>query len=131
MDNKEIFRRYVEALGKPDLLNDVLAPDFVAHDLPPPGNRDALIAFRRVVMAAFPDQKGTILDLVAEGDRVAARMSAEQTHDRPFMGVPPTGKKIKIEIYGIARIANGKIAERWVALKPSLAELVQQLRAGP
>jgi hypothetical protein len=44
MGHKEIFRRYVEALGKPDLLTAVLATDFVAHDIPPPGNRDALIA---------------------------------------------------------------------------------------
>lgn len=130
MDHKEIFRRYVEALGKPDLLTAVLATDFVAHDIPPPGNRDTLIAFRTAVMAAFPDQNATILDLVSEGDRVAARMIVEQTHNAPFMGVPPTGRKLKIEIYEFARIANGRIAERWVALRPSLAELVEQLRAG-
>ena len=80
-------------------------------------------------MEVFPDQKVTISDIVAEGDRVAARMIVEQTHDREFMGVAPTGQKITFEIYEIVRIANGRIAERWAALKPSLSELVQQLRS--
>jgi predicted ester cyclase len=129
VDNKEIFRRYVEALCKPDSLNEVLSPDFIAHDLNPPANRDGLIAFRRVVMGSFPEQKATILDIMAEGDRVAARMIAEQTHDRTFMGIPPTGQKVIFEIYEIVRIANGTVAERWVAMKPSLSEILQQLRA--
>ena len=118
----------MDALSKPDLLDKLLTADFVAHDLAPPGDRDALIAFRKAVTGGFPDQKVTISDLVAEGDRVAARMTAEQTHSREFRGIPPTGRRVTFEIYEIVRISGGKVAERWGALRPSLGELIQELR---
>jgi hypothetical protein len=34
-DNKDLYRRYIELLWQPERLDEVLAPDFVAHDLPP------------------------------------------------------------------------------------------------
>ncbi len=128
MNTKEVFRRYQDALRKPDMLDELLTADFVAHDLPPPNGRDALIAFREAVTRATADEKFTISDLVAEGDRVAARMTSESTHTGEFAGIPPTGKRIKFEIYEIVRVADGRIAERWVATNPSVAELMQYLR---
>jgi len=129
MDNKDLFRRYVEALGRPERLADVLAPDFVAHDLPSGGGGEALTAFRQAVKAATADQEITISDLIAEGDRVAARMTSRATHTGEFAGIAATDKPVVFEIFEIVRISQGRIAERWVATVPSIPEILAQLRA--
>ena len=129
MAHRELFERYVKALANPDDLAELLAPDFVGHDLPPPGGPDVLIAFRRAAMAAFPDQRSDILDYLEAGDHVAARILLTQTHTGSFAGMEPTGRRISLEVYEFGRVDGGKIAERWVALKPSISELIQQLRS--
>jgi predicted ester cyclase len=127
MDNKEIFRRYQTALRQPDMLAPLLAPDFIAHDQPSPNGRDDLVKYRRMVMAAFPDQSFEIMDIVVEGDRVAARLRAEQTHQGEFRGLPPTGKRLSFEVYEIAYIELGRISARWTAMKPGLSEILAEL----
>ena len=129
MAHRELFEHYLRALTNPDDLAGVLAPDFVAHDLPHAGDRDALIAYRRTVLAAFPDQNSQIVDYLEDGDRVAARILLKQTHTGPFADIEPTGRHLSIEVYEFVRIEGGKIAERWAALRPSIPEIIQQLRS--
>jgi predicted ester cyclase len=86
MDNEAIFQRYQDALLTPDELVNVIHPNFVAHDLPPPAGRDALIGFRRSLGQSFPDMRIKILDILSEGDRVAARMLLEASHKRQLRG---------------------------------------------
>jgi len=126
VENKALYRRYIELLWQPDRLNEVLAPNFVAHDLPPglPPGQDGLKALRRLVEHAFPDLKPTIRDILAEGDRVAARVGLEGTHRGDFMGVAATGRPVATEVFEIVRIEAGKIAERWV-LRDRLSEFQQ------
>ena len=126
VENKILYRRYIELLSRPDQLNEVLAPNFIAHDLPPglPPGQEGLKAFRRLIEHAFPDLKPTIRDIVAEGDRVAARIGLEGTHSGDFMGVAATGRRIATELFEIVRIEAGKIAERWV-LRDRLGEFQQ------
>jgi predicted ester cyclase len=120
-DHKDLYRRYIGALiikdgeAQDHALDLVLAADFVAHDLPGGlmDGRDALKAFRRQVHIGFPDQTLTIEDLIAEGDRVAARLTAVGTHLGEFAGIPATGRRITAEIFDIVRVAEDKIAERW------------------
>ena len=120
-DHKDLYRRYVHALvikdgEAPDrALDQVLAADFIAHELPGGlvDGHSALKAFRRQVHIGFPDQTLTIEDLIAEGDRVAARLTAVGTHLGEFAGIPATGRRITAEIFDIVRVAEDKIAERW------------------
>jgi len=60
---------------------------------------------------AFPDMHVTIDDMVAEGDKVAARVTMTGTHKGKFMGIPPTNKKVTMWGIVIDRIAGGKIVE--------------------
>ncbi len=118
---KELYRRYLHALTIKDAdamdraLDEVLADRFVAHDLPGGlcDGRAALKAFRRQVHAGFPDQTLTIADLLADGDRVAARLVAVGTHLGEFRGIPATKQTITLEVFDIVRIAAEKIVERW------------------
>ena len=56
-------------------------------------------------------------------------MTSRSTHTGEFAGIAPTGKRIVFEIFEIVRINQGRIAERWVATVPSVAEILQSLRA--
>ena len=62
---------------------------------------------------AFPDMRVTVEDMIAEGDRVAARVSMRGTHLGEFMGVAPTGKRVEVRALDMFRIADGKIVEHW------------------
>lgn len=110
-DNKALYMRYWDALRNTDQLKEVLAPDFVAHDLPP---GVTLLQFRQIVNEGFPDQKAELVMLLAEGDKVAGCWRLNQTHLGTFQGVAPTGKHVTIELLEIVRIQEGKITERWV-----------------
>ena len=51
--------------------------------------------------------------MIAEGDKVASRITAHGTHKGEFMGIPPTGKHTMQTGIDIVRIAGGKVVERW------------------
>ena len=128
-DNKSIVRRFFgEGPSKGDLIaaDELLASDFSLH-VPLPsapgiqGMNDVITACR----AAFEHLNVTIEDMVAEGDKVAARFTARGIHKGAFMGLPPTGKPITMSGIEIFRIENGKIAELWG--EANLIGLMQQL----
>ena len=128
-ENKALVARYYEqVLSHGDLaaLDDLLAPDFRSwlSDSSSVGAapyRDAVLASRQ----AFPDLAVTLLDQVAEGDRVATRWQASGTPRGPFAGVPATGRPVTITAIHIHRVAGGKLAEHWEAI--NLLPLLQQL----
>jgi steroid delta-isomerase-like uncharacterized protein len=117
-ENKELVRRYQEAHNSNDLdaLNAIVATDLTAHNLMPgvpPGLAGGKMVHQMAV-ASFPDFHATIEDLIAEGDKVAARMTFRGTHTgEPFMGIPPGGKPFTFSATAIFRIAGGKIVEHW------------------
>ena len=134
-ENKALVRRWMEEAwgqGKLDVLDELIGPDYVLHgaadpDLPrgPAGARQLTTAFR----APFPDLRATIDDLIAEGDRVVCRWTAQATHEGEFAGVPATHKQVTFTGIEIVRIANGRIAEGWDEV--DLLGLLQQLGAVP
>jgi predicted ester cyclase len=55
----------------------------------------------------------TVHELVAEHDRVVARVSLRGTHAGEYAGVPPSGRFVTAEGIEAFRIARGKIVEGW------------------
>ncbi len=116
-ENKALIRRYVdECIARSDvsLMDELLAPEYVWHE-PSAGDSD-LQAYKRVqpsLRAAFPDGQWTIEDMIAEGDRVAWRYTFCATHLGEFMGMPATGRRLRLTGIVISRIVNGRIAEEW------------------
>ena len=84
-------------------------------------------AAHRLMLVGFPDYQTVIDDLVAEGDKVAARITMSGTNTGNFMGIPPTGEHVSFTGIYIARIANGKIVEHWG--EEDSISLLQQLGA--
>jgi len=90
-----------------------------------PSGVEAVRAYFSMLFAGFPDVQATILDTIAEGDKVVLRASTEGTHTGPFLGIPPTGKHAKWSFIDIHRIADGKLVEHWV--ETDQMSLMQQL----
>jgi steroid delta-isomerase-like uncharacterized protein len=116
-ESKALVRRYfeIEEERNFDALDEVLASDYTVHGIPGAEEelvgRDAVEAYFREMLEAFPDMASTIDEMVAEDDTVAYRGSFTATHEGEFMGIPPTGEEVTVESTGFFRIENGKIAE--------------------
>jgi steroid delta-isomerase-like uncharacterized protein len=115
-----IQRIYDEAnKGNIEAMREVLADDFVAYGGAALGNLhgpQAFIDLYRTFLAAFPDLRFDVLQMVVSDDGMAAVRGLQTgTHEGNFMGmVPPTGKKVEWTGTAIFRFnEEGKIAERW------------------
>jgi steroid delta-isomerase-like uncharacterized protein len=117
--NKAIARRFFEASDANDQVafDALLAPDLVVHypGAPGPLDRETFLQLANMMLAAFSDRQYTIDDQIAEGDKVATRVTWRATHRGDFQGLPPTGKQVAVSGISIERIKDGKIVERWVS----------------
>jgi len=130
-DNKALVQRFFEeVINQRNLtaLDQFVPPGGVNHTVPP-GMPQETNQFLGQYLNAFPDVKATVEDLMADGDKVVARVSIRGTHRGAFRGIPPTGKQIAVTGINIFRIANGKLVEHW-GLTDRLAVL-QQLGVVP
>ena len=64
-------------------------------------------------LSAFPDLHITVEDMIAEGDKIVARLTMRGTHQGAFLGIPPTGKQVTGTAIDINRITGGKSVEHW------------------
>ena len=115
--NKEIVRRYQEAYNSNilDALDDLVAENVLTPKVMPglpPGIAGAK-AVHETTLRGMPDWHTRIDDLVAEGDRVAARITMTGTHTGDFWGMPATGRAVNFTGMYMVRIAGGKIVEHW------------------
>ena len=78
----------------------------------PPG-REGLREGMRRAGAGVSEPEFTIHDLIAEGDRVAARLTTTARHTGTFMGIPPTGRRYSIDEIHIFRFREGRLVEHW------------------
>jgi len=124
--NKALVRRIYDAFdtGGVDLLDEIVAPDFVDHD-PTPGQVAGLAGLKQAVglfRSAFPDGEMTVQELIAEHDRVFARVTPRGTHVGRYAGAEPSGRFVTAEGVETFRIKRGKIAEGWSWFGPLAAE---------
>ncbi len=113
--NKTLIRRYVETWNQGDLeaLASFWSPDMLHYTRSSAHSAEAVKGIIGSFMRAFPDLQWEINDIVAEGDKVVTRMTAQGTHSGDYMGVSATGNKINCTVMGIARFDDGKIVEHW------------------
>ena len=74
---------------------------------------EQLVAFLQGEYATFPDARESLLDLVAEHDKVAARHRFRGTQLGPLGSFPPSGKVLDATYLAIYRIDEQRIAEAW------------------
>ena len=115
--NKTQYRRTFEEVfnqGNLALVDELVAPDFLNHDVPPGMNSrgpDSPRQIARMLRTAFPDLHFTIEELVAEADTVAGRVTMRGTHLGPFQGIPATGRSFEQAQTHFVRFRDGKAIE--------------------
>ena len=117
--NKAIARRFFEeavARQCERAVDDIVAPNAIIYA--PLGRFTGPGGVKRLsvkLRSAFPDYSIVIDDLIADGDHVAARWTLRGTQRGELLGVPPTGQPTTVLGIGWLRLADGKIAETWMA----------------
>jgi predicted ester cyclase len=119
-DNTAVVRRWFEEVWNQRRLatiDELLAPDAVAHDLGGPGSSVCGPAeFRRaaeILHRAFGELHLIVHDIFGVGDRVAVRLTARMKNTGPLGNLPPTGNIVTTAIMCMIHLRNGKIVEGW------------------
>jgi steroid delta-isomerase-like uncharacterized protein len=132
-DNKAIVRRFIDEVfvaGRPEVADELLDEGFVPHTWPSvePG-RDSFKAAMQRMAQALSDVEMTVDDILAEGDRVAVRLTSNAVHTGDLMGMPASGKPYSIPEIHIFRVREGRIVEHWHVA--DMLGMLQQLGAMP
>jgi predicted ester cyclase len=129
--NKALVRRLLERVRggwTPDVVEEFFAPSYRRYLNPTtsPLTRDGQRDRANGLRAAFPAATTTIEDILAEGDRVAYRLTIRGIHRDVFQGIPPTGKPVTVSFTAIVRIEDDRLVEEWGGL--DLFDLRRQLQ---
>jgi steroid delta-isomerase-like uncharacterized protein len=132
--NKAVMERFyaeVATAGNIDLIDELLADDFVEHEEFPgmTPDRDGVRRFFGMFKEAFPDGTFTPEQLIAEDDLVAARVWIRGTHQGEFMGIPATGIHVELQAIDIVEFRDGLATAHWGV--SDMMAMMQQLGAIP
>jgi steroid delta-isomerase-like uncharacterized protein len=115
--NKATVTRFIDEVfvdGRLEAVDTLCAEGFTAHTWGPgPTGRDDLKAAIERVGAGLSEVTMRVDDIVAEGDRVAVRLTAAATQTGTFMGIPATGRRYEIGEMHLFRLGEGQIVEHW------------------
>ena len=132
MDKAIIKKIFEEVLNNNNLsaADEILHPEYTNYSIPvhekgPEGFKQVIGMFRN----AFPDMHITLEDIITEGDKIATRGYWTGTHKGDFMGIPATGKSVKVPYIDIWNAENGKLKENWVQM--DMISCMQQLGVMP
>ena len=115
--NKAVVRQFFEAADAQNVnrLIELLASGAVIHGVVPQEDLTAENAaqFLQPFYQTFPDLNHSIEDIFAKGDKVVVRLLIQATHKGEFMGIPPTGNRIRYFQMSVIQVVDGKIKEGW------------------
>ena len=115
-NNSDIVRRFITKVlneGQIDSAGEFFWDDMV-EQVPLPGQGPGLSGLKDVLRgmhAAFPDMHWAIEEQIAEGDKVVTRFEWTGTHHGAFLGVPATGRPVRVWGMVIDHLEAGKIKD--------------------
>lgn len=101
-ENERMIRRIYDELWnerKLEVADEIIANGAINYDtglLPMPFGPEEMKSTVQMVTAAFPDNRHEVEEVVALDEKVVLRCTLTGTHEGPFMGIPPTGRKIEV-----------------------------------
>ena len=126
--NKEIAKVIFTAIdaGDFDRLNELFADDFAveAPGLPEPLRKDMLFQLIKTHYTAFPDWIHVIEEVIADGDKVAVKLTQNGTHKAEYEGIPATGIKATLPAMHLFMVVDGKVID-WFAVEDYLGLYMQ------
>ena len=118
-DPETVVRRLIDdgfSGGCMEVVDELIADDLVEHqdygEDHAPG-AEGVRAVIRSLKRAFPDFRLEIEDLVVAGDIVWTRNVATGTNDGSFLGNAPTGRRMRIDVFDVLRVVDGRVVEHW------------------
>jgi steroid delta-isomerase-like uncharacterized protein len=132
--NKQLVRQFFEASDlqdteRMDLLVSTTSYSLHFSGMPPMDWNTNKEQFLAPFNKAFPDLRRNLVDMVAEGDKVAVSINVTGTYKGEFKGIPPTGKQVSFTAMDILTIIDGRITEEWATA--DMMGLMQQIGAIP
>lgn len=121
-DVKSIVRRlYEEVWNKRrfEIASQLISPSHALNETHLGGSAVGPEAYKRAVtqyIAAFPDLRFSVEDIISEKDKVVVSWTITGTHKREFRGIAATNKKISFEGITINYVADGKIMDSVVSM---------------
>ena len=133
-NNIQLMKRFVEFINTANiqLAQELISADakfYVPNQSEPIHGPEGYLAIIGMMRSGFPDIQWSLEDKVVEENKVAARFIMTGTHNGTFLGVPPTGKAIKVQAVHFYRLFNGQIIEEYG--QPDMLGLLQQIGAVP
>lgn len=128
-DNATIIRRFADEVitrGNIDSAAQFAWED-VVEQVPLPGQGPGLEGLKdilRAMRAGFPDLVFSIQEQISEGDKVASRFEWTGTHKGTFLGVPATGRSVRVWGIVIDRLEQGRIKDTRIIMD-SLGLMIQ------
>ena len=113
LENAEIVRRFVDEVitrGNIEAAGEFAWED-VVEQVPLPGQAPGLEGLKdilRAMRAGFPDLVFAIEEQISEGDKVASRFEWTGTHRGEFLGIPATGRPVRVWGVVIDRLVEGR-----------------------
>jgi len=131
-ENAAKLRRFLEEVDPShdvDALPEYLHDDVVLPADILPSGRQGLEGMREhlLFLPTIVQHTSTVEDIVAEGDKVAARVTVRGKHVGDFMGIRADGKRFTMDEMLIAQFRDGKISRFWRV--GDVFSLMQQLGA--
>ncbi len=108
---------------------DLYDASLIAHGFPAnlPANFEGVKIFYNALWTAFPDSHVEFDDIVIQGDKLAVRFTFSGTHRGDFLGIPATGKKVKVDGMRFFRFIGTKAVEMWNLV--DMLSMMQQVGA--
>jgi steroid delta-isomerase-like uncharacterized protein len=118
MDHNNSIQHLYELINAGDIdgFGQQLADDYVEHDEIPgrPPTKEGVLQYFRFMLAAFPDMRMDVQDVIASGDKAVARLRVSGTHMGDFAGIPATGNPVSVNNIDIFRFSeDGLACEHW------------------
>ena len=118
--NERTVRRIYDELWNErrlEIADDLIAEGATNYDtglVPMPFSPEEMKGTVQIVTVAFPDNRHEVEEVITQGDTVVLRCTLTGTHEGPFMGIPPTGRRIEVNEIHIYRLEAGKAVEHRV-----------------
>lgn len=119
--------------GDLSVADDLTSSSMVEHQNFGPDHAPGAEGVKAVISSlrrAFSDFHLTIDDLTVNGDTVWLRMTGTGTNDGSFMGHPPTGRPMRIDVFDALRFEDDRLVEHW-GIPDRLGTLFQLGLAAP
>ena len=149
-ENRRIVRRFYESIGNEkyirnirkarnreaeaekvvkDIFTKAYTPDCLIHSTAGDRSLKEEMKDTALYIAACPDSKATIEDMIAEGDKVVTRWTMCGIHEGSVRDIIATNKQEIVKGITIKRMVKGKVVEEWASI--DMLSLLQMIGAMP